>query len=145
MNVIKLIIPSVQVTNSHAGEYTCTPYNQHGTAGTSGIMQVNRINLCTLYSVHPHLMYTVQAARYCQYIRHYADKQKWTCVHCTLYSVHPHLMYTLQAARYSRYIRLLTGKQYNLVYTIHRKISTVQSVNQMHYWYTLYIWFSFFV
>ena len=30
----------VQVTKAHAGDYTCTPYNTHGTSGTSGIMQV---------------------------------------------------------------------------------------------------------
>ena len=29
-----------QVTNAHAGDYTCTPYNTHGTSGTSGVMQV---------------------------------------------------------------------------------------------------------
>ena len=30
----------LQVTKAHAGDYTCTPYNTHGTSGTSGIMQV---------------------------------------------------------------------------------------------------------
>ena len=30
-----------QVTKAHAGDYTCTPYNTHGTSGTSGIMQVH--------------------------------------------------------------------------------------------------------
>ena len=29
-----------QVTNAHAGDYTCTPYNTHGTSGPSGVMQV---------------------------------------------------------------------------------------------------------
>ena len=31
----------LQVTKAHAGDYTCTPYNTHGTSGTSGIMQVH--------------------------------------------------------------------------------------------------------
>jgi len=30
-----------KVTKAHAGDYTCTPYNIHGTTGTSGIMQVH--------------------------------------------------------------------------------------------------------
>lgn len=30
-----------KVTKAHAGDYTCTPYNTHGTSGTSGIMQVH--------------------------------------------------------------------------------------------------------
>ncbi len=30
-----------QVTKAHAGDYTCTPYNEHGTSGTSGVMQVH--------------------------------------------------------------------------------------------------------
>ena len=30
-----------QVTKAHAGDYTCTPYNTHGTSGTSGVMQVH--------------------------------------------------------------------------------------------------------
>jgi hypothetical protein len=29
-----------RVTKAHAGDYTCTPYNTHGTSGTSGVMQV---------------------------------------------------------------------------------------------------------
>ena len=32
----------LQVTKAHAGDYTCTPYNTHGTSGTSGIMQVRK-------------------------------------------------------------------------------------------------------
>ena len=28
------------MTKAHAGDYTCTPYNTHGTSGTSGVMQV---------------------------------------------------------------------------------------------------------
>ena len=32
---------SFQVTKAHAGDYTCTPYNTHGTSGTSGVMQVH--------------------------------------------------------------------------------------------------------
>ena len=32
----------LQVTKAHAGDYTCTPYNTHGTSGTSGVMQVGR-------------------------------------------------------------------------------------------------------
>ena len=31
----------MQVTKAHAGDYTCTPYNTHGTSGTSGVMQVH--------------------------------------------------------------------------------------------------------
>ena len=34
------MILCLQVTKAHAGDYTCTPYNTHGTSGTSGIMQV---------------------------------------------------------------------------------------------------------
>ena len=30
-----------KVTKAHAGNYTCRPYNLHGTSGTSGIMKVN--------------------------------------------------------------------------------------------------------
>jgi len=30
-----------KVTKAHAGDYTCTPYNTHGTSGTSGVMQVH--------------------------------------------------------------------------------------------------------
>ena len=52
--LIKLTYPSpqskwikrmtvVQVTKEHAGNYTCTPYNTHGTNGSSGIMQVHVI------------------------------------------------------------------------------------------------------
>ena len=29
------------MTKAHAGDYTCTPYNTHGTSGTSGVMQVH--------------------------------------------------------------------------------------------------------
>ena len=28
------------MTQEHGGDYTCTPYNKHGTSGTSSIMQV---------------------------------------------------------------------------------------------------------
>ena len=36
---LKLVV--FQVTKAHAGDYTCTPYNTHGTSGTSGVMQVH--------------------------------------------------------------------------------------------------------
>ena len=39
-----------EVTKAHAGDYTCTPYNIHGTTGTSGIMQVCRLMCLPLSS-----------------------------------------------------------------------------------------------
>ena len=37
----ELKLTVLQVTKAHAGDYTCTPYNTHGTSGTSGVMQVH--------------------------------------------------------------------------------------------------------
>ena len=37
-----MIIHKVSIHD--AGDYTCTPYNDHGTSGTSGVMQVDILN-----------------------------------------------------------------------------------------------------
>ena len=34
----------LKVSIHDAGDYTCTPYNNHGTSGTSGVMQVDILN-----------------------------------------------------------------------------------------------------
>ena len=42
-----------QVTKAHAGDYTCTPYNTHGTSGTSGVMQVTISSSLTTILLFP--------------------------------------------------------------------------------------------
>ena len=46
------------MTKAHAGDYTCTPYNTHGTSGTSGVMQVS--NPCFLRTKNTKLLFPIK-------------------------------------------------------------------------------------
>ena len=46
----------VQVDDSHAGEYSCTPYNDLGTNGPSPRMQVI-VQKAPVFTLIPHMLY----------------------------------------------------------------------------------------
>ena len=72
------------MTKAHAGDYTCTPYNTHGTSGTSGVMQVLTISsflgtILLLPKVHVRDPPTIKLRPEDEYMKSVGEKVTFPC------------------------------------------------------------------